>query len=365
MSLKWKGPLLNGVNSLRGNTTVDFANWEGLRFPDQSQIVDSPIGPDWKAVRCEVKFGDKDPRYSDQRIILDVSSLKGIGRVDEGDETWTRWIQMWPDNWVGKFPKWDELNSWPNIFHSGGSSGEWHHGPINEDWSNAGGSAPIYMGALDDHLWFSLVDQKTSTTRKSYDLGKLVRGKWYEHLVHAKWSSDPKKALTEVWIDGVQIFSGVDYNLFPNCYNWFLTGLYRNLNIGGQVDQNGNPLVWPIDAKPNVDYGRFVPKKGQLVYPEDDGFPQQTYFAGGVIGDTRDDVMGAYTFSDSSANVTPPVPQNDPYKAEVWRIQLVNQKPQLENIVSQLASSQAQLKSIQDMTQKILDDTIAILNKGH
>lgn len=61
----------------------------------------------------------------------------------------------------------------------------------------------------------------------------------------------------------------------------------------------------------------------------------------------------------------PPAPQNDPYKAEVWRLQLVNQRPQLESLITQISAAQAQLEGIKKDTQKILDDTISILNKGH
>ena len=258
--------------SLTGGSPAgqDFAKFEGLELARQAQIVEGPI-PGWKAVRVSVRHGDVDKRYSDQRALFTANPSV---RMDEGGECWQRYLQMYPEDWIGSFPKWDQLDSWPGVIHSGGSSNEWHHAPLNEDWSNFGGSAPIYFRADDKNFNLILVDRKTSDVRKGIVLGPLDRGKWHEFIVHTKWSTDPGRGLIEVWMDGKQVCSEKTYTLYQGCYNYFIVGLYRNIHIGDPA------LKWPKTGKP--------------VYPKGDGAPQSTYLAGFVIGDTRKDVVDAY-----------------------------------------------------------------------
>jgi hypothetical protein len=379
------------------SANIDFASWEG-RSLTQASVNPGPV-PSWNMLQAQVKFGDVDPRYSDQRFLVNASPTPGIARVDEGDETWLRFIQMWPQNWIGKFPKWDQLADWPTIFHGGGSSSEWHHGPINNDWSNFGGSAPIYFSATDQNVVCYInkyVEGQWGVPDRTIVLAPLVRGHWYDHVVRTKWSVDPTIGLMEFYMDGKQVADYYGPTLFPNCYNWFLTGIYRNLNIGGQVDQNGSPLVWPVDAQSGVNYGLFIPHKNQFVYPLGDGVPQQIFQTGFVLGDKQADVEDAFP-SDFDHGVpvgsnplppttpageipppdgwVPPPPEiqtpNLPANAVEGLNQLIEQNhylgiliPQLNVAIQKLQDATAVAEQALKECQWLLNDTTVILNKG-
>src|SRR3954470_15676371 len=145
-----RGPLAHGAPVMpllwQAKSLKDFTRLEQAR-PAQAQELGNG------AFRAEVRFGDVVSGYTDSRTLWDVSQHL----FHEGDESWFGLSVTIPQDWIGWFPKNDELGNWPGNHDTlkggqhGGSFFEWHHGPENGNWNdpNLGGSAPLYVVATD------------------------------------------------------------------------------------------------------------------------------------------------------------------------------------------------------------------------
>ncbi len=261
----WKGDFEAGASSLTGHCSAGDDQWcavEAVRS-QQIQVVEDPVAQGRYAVRFEVKYGDVVSYYSDSRSLMTGPTTLW---ENEGNERWYRWQALWPQDWVGSFPKWDELSN-PSARSSAGSLLEWHHD------ANGGvehGSAPLYIGAGDSDISLCLVDQATSSCRENISLAPLQRSHWHDFIMHAKWSSQPSVGYLEMWIDGVNVLpKHVAPNMYPGMRNYLQVGLYRNGHIG---DPN---LLYP---------------NGQHVYGTN-GTPGVAYLDGFISGKTRQSVL--------------------------------------------------------------------------
>jgi uncharacterized protein (TIGR03382 family) len=263
----WKGDFDTGAASLKGNCTAGQNQWceEQTIRPQQIQIVQTPTPAQGTyAARIEVKYGDTYSTYSDERTLITPSLSMW---EDEGNDRWYRWQVLWPDDWVGDYPKWDEL-AYPSSRSPAGSVVEWHHDANGQVET---GSAPIYIGANNTDITICLVDQATSTCREVIKLTPLLRNHWHDFVMHAKWSSNPSVGFLEMWIDGVNVLPRhPGANMYPGMRNYLSVGLYRNGHIG---DPN---LIWPAGT----------PLAGTHVYGTD-GTPGVVYIDGFIAGKTR------------------------------------------------------------------------------
>jgi hypothetical protein len=291
--LVWKGDFEAGSSSLTGNCSVgqnQYCHMQTIR-PQQIQVVQSPVVQGKYAARFEVRYGDVYSYYSDSRSIM--SGPDSLWE-DEGNERWYRWQVLYPADWVGRYPKWDEL--WNTAaFSNGGSMVEWHH---DGNGGVENGSAPLYFGANDTSLTMCLMDQATSTCRQQLNLAPLQRGHWHDFILHAKWSSDPAVGFLEAWIDGANVLpKQMVANKYPGMRNYLLVGLYRNGHVG---DPN---LLWP---------------NGAHVYGSD-GTPAVAYLDGFISGKTQQSVMNELPWGPpadagpaAAADAGTPVPVSDP-----------------------------------------------------
>jgi hypothetical protein len=365
--IRWTALGSKGAGSFVGNCDDNAQEFCRTRMkrPESAQVVDNPDpvnGPP-KMFRYEVKWGDNFPNESDVRCLS-----SGPWRIwrDNGDEAWYRWYTLQPPDWVGNYPKWDQLYDWPKVKHDAGVGMHFHHEPFGG--GTEPGSAPIYTGADNDKLWLALIDQATSTTRKAFTLAPLKRGHAYEWLFHVKWSWDEKVGFIELWLDGELVIPKyTTHTMYPQTRIYPAMGLYRNYNIGGHTDQNGNPLIWRTDAKPGVVYpSGFVPKKGELVFKDDNGTPGVQYIGGVALGDTREDVMAVYPSKRGGVVATTPdlgPPTANP-KAQAGLQQLIAQRTLLEPLVAQADQAITQITALRDAAKKVLGDTVALLNQG-
>jgi hypothetical protein len=275
----WQGNFDDGMSSIGGHCNYGENGWCGVQTirAGQIQVVNPPaFEGHGLAARMEVKYGDVYSTYSDERTLISPSLSMW---EDEGNDRWYRWQVMWPDGWVGDYPKWDELTN-PNARSSAGSVVEWHHDANGQVET---GSAPLYIGANNTDIWLCLVDQATSACRETITLTKLLRGHWHDFVMHAKWSSDPSIGVLEMWIDGNNVLPWHPCsNMYPGMRNYLLVGLYRNGHIGDPS------LIWPAGT----------PLAGQPVYGTD-GTPGVVYVDGFIAGKTR-------------VSVDPPVPVDPP-----------------------------------------------------
>ena len=261
----WKGDFEAGASSLTGHCSAGDDQWcevETIR-PQQIQVVADPVAQGKYAARFEVKYGDLFSYYSDSRSLMTGPPALW---ENEGNERWYRWQALWPQDWVGSYPKWDELSN-PSARSGAGSLVEWHHD------ANGGvehGSAPLYIGAGDTDIWLCLVDQATSECREKISLAPLQRSHWHDFIMHAKWSSQPGVGYLEMWIDGVNVLpKHLTPNMYPGMRNYLVVGLYRNSRIGDPT------LLYP---------------NGQHVYGTG-GAPGVAYLDGIIIGKTQQSVL--------------------------------------------------------------------------
>jgi polysaccharide lyase-like protein len=290
----WTGDFEAGQSSFSGSCNPGQNQWcnDQIVRPAQMQAVTSPVVQGKYAARFEAKFGDKYRTYSDSRALM--TGPLSLWE-DEGNERWYRWQSMWPTDWVGRFPKWDELSN-PGASSHGGSVVEWHH---DANGAVETGSAPIYIGADDKFIWLCIVDQATSACREYFNLAPLVRGHWHDIVMHAKWSSSASVGFLEIWVDGVLVLPmHFGSNKYPGMRNYLVVGLYRNGEIG---DPN---LLYP---------------NGTHVYGTD-GTPGVVYLDGFIVGKTKASVLGEVLLTDAPPPAPPvadagtpaPLPPPDP-----------------------------------------------------
>ena len=283
--LIWTGDFETGASALSGNCSAGQDQWcnqQTIR-PQQIQAVPSPSVQGKYAARFEVKYGDVYRNYSDSRSLMTGPTTLW---ENEGNERWYRWQAMWPADWVGSYPKWDELAN-PDARSPAGSLLEWHH---DANGGVESGSAPLYIGADDSNIWLCLVDQATSNCRERPNLMPMQRGHWHDFVLHAKWSSDPSVGYLEIWIDGVLVMPRhVTSTMYPGMRNYLIVGLYRNGEIGD----------------PNLRY-----PNGSYVYGSD-GTPGVAYLDGFVVGKTQASVLAELPFGPPPPPPPPPAPVAD------------------------------------------------------
>jgi len=275
----WKGDFEAGASSLSGHCSAGDDQWCSIETtrPQQIEVVADPVAQGRYAARFEVKYGDVFSYYSDSRSLMSGPSALW---ENEGNERWYRWQALWPQEWVGSFPKWDELSN-PSARSSAGSLVEWHH---DANGAVEHGSAPLYIGAGDSDIWLCLVDQATSSCRENISLAPLQRSHWHDFIMHAKWSSQPGVGFLELWIDGVNVLpKHVAPNMYPGMRNYLEVGLYRNGHIG---DPN---LLYP---------------NGQHVYGTN-GTPSVAYLDGFIIGKTQQSVLNERPWGTSPPDAGP------------------------------------------------------------
>jgi hypothetical protein len=292
----WRGDFEAGASSLTGHCSAGDDQWCQMQTirAQQMQVVADPVAQGRYAMRVELKYGDEYNGYSDAR-----SLITGPGTLweDEGNDRWYRWQTLWPQDWVGSYPKWDELSN-PAARSHGGSVVEWHH---DANGSVETGSAPLYIWGDDANIVLCLVNQATSDCREKINLAPLQRSHWHDFILHAKWSSDPGVGFLEIWIDGANVLPRkITATMYPRMRNYLVAGLYRNGHIGDPG------LRWP---------------NGTKVYGTN-GEPAVVYLDGFVAGRTQASVLAERPWGPPAAAVPAPdggapipVPNRDPADA--------------------------------------------------
>jgi hypothetical protein len=266
-NLIWTGSFESGISSLTGHCSAGQNEWCATQTirSQQVQVLADPVAQGNSSARFEVKYGDVFNGYSDARTLITGPSTLW---EDEGSERWYRWQALWPNDWVGSYPKWDELSN-PSARSSAGSIVEWHH---DANGAVEHGSAPIYIGADDADINLCIVNQATSACREFIKLASLQRSHWHDFIIHAKWSSAASTGFLEIWIDGVSVLpKHFAANKYPGMRNYLVVGLYRNGRIGDPS------LRWP---------------NGTPVYGSN-GAPGVVYLDGFIVGKTQASVLAS------------------------------------------------------------------------
>ena len=333
----------------------DFTRLELVR-PEQAQDLGGGT------FRAEVRFGDQVPGYSDTRSLWDISQLA----FREGDECAFGIEINLPSDWIGWFPKNDELASWPARGIHGGSFLEFHHAPNDGNWAALRpGSAPFYLWATDKSFNAYLLETDPTSANfgglradHTWTLAPIARGTWQSFVVHYGFSTDPAKGFVEILADGKTVVPRTAAGtLYPNTFCYPQVGIYRRGFIGDPS------LKWASGASTGIVYpAGFFPATGSRVFPKDDGYPQSVQFRNLRIGRTVGDVMATPTTTGattpSGGTATPaPTPA-----APEWLWKEIG-----GDLDAQVAAAQAEVDAAtqrRDALAKIRDRLSAQLRKG-
>lgn len=342
------GESSNPITGNCGDTDNDFCSAQRTR-QDAITLVDNPdpIRGPAKMFRYEVKFQDgqftnaQGVTYSDQRAMSGPPARLWVG---PGTEQWWRWFHLVPDNWIGRFPKQDQLYDYDNGRASldGGSGFQFHH--AYADQRTETGSAPLYTGIDDQGPWLTLVDQASSAVRRKFSpLLPIQRMHCYEWLLHINEDPDPAKGFLELWLDGINVIPRFStQTMYPGTLQYPICGIYRRWSIGDPS------LTWPAGTK----------RAGQKVYGSD-GAVQWQYIGGLATGPSRDSVVMLYPTTRGGSVATAPTssPAAVPTTATMSAAQKADWLKTLQDTRDALA---AQAKALQASA----DTITAQLNRG-
>lgn len=209
----------------RADTKADsLGAWDGYQSAaphgetfsrERLATVSSPVaGEHGRVIRITLSPGDiaYNPRKSPPYAMGNRSELIHLPRIGEGEERWYRWRVYFPKDFAVTDGK-----------KGGAVFAQWHH------WSMTGedGSPPLLFVARTDDI--RLVSVPEVNSQEAVTLAKLPqeKGRWRDFVFHVRFSGDPKKALTELWVDRTRVETKQVATLFPGYDAYLKMGLYR------------------------------------------------------------------------------------------------------------------------------------------
>lgn len=171
--------------------TGSLDQWDSVQaVPGGATIITSPVRQGKYAAKFVVRPGDDPIDSSGTRAEV----LRGTGE-GEGDESWWAWSTYFPDGWNP-----DPETTWNTIT-------QWHH-----TGSSCGVPLTFKADTRPDPDNIRLVvrggDLDSDCQSQHYQLFVLYdieKNRWYDHVLHVKWSSDPSVGFVEVWVNGVKV----------------------------------------------------------------------------------------------------------------------------------------------------------------
>lgn len=205
-------------------STVDVGRWDRLQSaapygydssPDRIAPSPSPVPGEKKTViRIALKAGDVayNPRVWKPLPLGNRSEMVHLPYVNEGDERWYHWRVFFPPDFAVTDGK-----------HGGAVFVQWHH------WSRVGesGSPPLLFAARANDIRLISVPALNSLESVTMASVPQAKGRWRDFLFHVRFSSDPGRALSELWVDHRPISVRQEPTLFPGYSAYLKMGLYR------------------------------------------------------------------------------------------------------------------------------------------
>lgn len=187
--------------------------------PEQVRVVDAPVRPGYEYSGA-FTAGPGDHTFGVTTTIRGEvrSTIEEAGSPGEGDLQWYAWSTYFPEDF-----EWDGEGEF--LIYT-----QWHQsandGSPNIDLWVTDGDRPELRMSIRGGLLGDDVSQYTAV----YDLGPLVRGKWLDHTVRIRWSSNPAEGNTKVWIDGERRVNAAGANLYRGQTVYFKQGIYAANN---------------------------------------------------------------------------------------------------------------------------------------
>jgi|SRR4051794_44057 hypothetical protein len=169
-------------------------------------IVKRPATQGRFAARFEVRPGDDYGHWSGER-----AQVATFTREQEDADSYWGWSVYLPRDYR-------DSKSFFQVF------AEWHHSGLT-------GSPPVTFQVINGRYVVRIVrsaDPAQAIFWDQYDLGPITPGRWTRFIYHARWSTDPKQAVNEIWVNGMLRRRIEDHpNLFVGYWNYLVVGWYR------------------------------------------------------------------------------------------------------------------------------------------
>jgi uncharacterized protein (TIGR03382 family) len=169
---------------------------------DRAVVITNPLRQGRYAARITVRQGDNPIGASGNRTELVKASNE-----TNGSEYYYRWSSMFPSTFPRSI-KWQLFT-------------QFHHSGMN-------GSPPVEFYTLNDQLRMRVggINGKIVWT------APLSRARWYNFVLHAKWSPNSSVGFIEFWVDGKKVvpkrYMATQYS---GQYNIMKIGYYRDASI--------------------------------------------------------------------------------------------------------------------------------------
>jgi len=197
---------LPGSGGMRATTawrgdfeTGNLSQWTALQAKDPSRVTiqSSPLRQGRYAARFEVRPGDNNVAGSGTGERTQVYIGNVLTDWAEGREQYWAWSTYIPPDFTAPMGGWNAFVG----FHHTGTTGP---GNIQFDVRDMSRIGLRVMGGASNN-----------PIRKDYRLAPLRKGRWYDFVLHIRWSSHPKVGFVEVWVNGSRV---VPKTITPTLY---------------------------------------------------------------------------------------------------------------------------------------------------
>jgi polysaccharide lyase-like protein/Big-like domain-containing protein len=191
----------------------NFSQWTAVQAKDPSRVtIQSDVVRQGRyATRFEVRPGDNNVAGSGTGERAQVYIGNVLTDWAEGREQYWAWSTYIPPDFAAPMGGWNALVG----FHHTGTTG--------------GGNVQIAVADMKT-LWLRVMGADfEAPIRKDWDFAPLVKGKWYDFVLHVKWSSNASVGFVELWLNGSKV---VPLTITPTLYYgqgvYLKMGYYRS-----------------------------------------------------------------------------------------------------------------------------------------
>jgi hypothetical protein len=175
--------------------TGNLRQWDRLQaLPGDARVVPTPAPHDGRrfAARFTVRSGDN-PIHSTGERAEAVASVEQTGSKPE-TSAWYGWSTYFPPDFQAPPESWNIFTQWHGVLSDGC--------PPNLAFeANAfSGSWRISFRARGGRL-----QECTPSSDEKWDVASLQLGRWYDFVLHVRWSSNPHLGFVALWVDGRQV----------------------------------------------------------------------------------------------------------------------------------------------------------------
>jgi hypothetical protein len=181
----WRGGYETGPDS--------WGAWHVQANPGDAVVQAETVRQGRYAAEFSVSAGDVPIGTSGERAQVYVG--QSLTNGFSGRDVWYAWSTMIAPGSVLDSGKWNDLTSWHQT------------GPVCPAPVHVAIRGSTRMLRLDAWGGSLTAANCSNPFRKSWTLGTLDFGKWYDFVFHVTWSSNPKVGSVEMWINGRQVLA--------------------------------------------------------------------------------------------------------------------------------------------------------------